>query len=74
MDLVQLADKRDFDKNRNFILMENISNDNEIEIYIEKNTLSTLDSIKELIIDVKEFEMYGQKTARLTLIKNYVKK
>ena len=51
-----------------------MTNNNGIEIYIEKDTLSTLNSIEELIIDGKEFERYGQKTARLTLIKNYLKK
>ncbi|MFO7795338.1 MAG: hypothetical protein R6W84_04245 [Promethearchaeia archaeon] len=71
MDLVQMADKRDVEKNRNFKYM---TNNNGIEIYIEKDTLSTLNSIEELIIDGKGIERYGQKTARLTLIKNYLKK
>lgn len=50
--------------------MKDITNNNGYEVYIEKNTLSSLENHKHLTIDGKEMNLYGKKVARLTLIKN----
>jgi hypothetical protein len=67
--LVQLADKKDVQKHGSFIEMKDISNNDGFEVYIEKDTLDSYKSYKDLLIDGEEMDRFGQKVARLTLIK-----
>lgn len=50
--------------------MKDVLNNDGYKVYIEKDTLNSIDKNKILTIDGKEMDMYGQKVARLTLIKN----
>jgi hypothetical protein len=64
-----LADKKDIQKHGGFIEMKDVSNNDGFEVYIEKNSLDSYGSNKDLIIDGEEMDRFGQKVARLTLIK-----
>ncbi|MBD3215370.1 MAG: hypothetical protein GF311_22365 [Candidatus Lokiarchaeota archaeon] len=64
-----MADKKDIHKHGGFIEMKDVANNDGFEVYIEKNSLDSYGSNKDLIIDGEEMDRFGQKVARLTLIK-----